>query len=270
MHLLRGDGEAGDSGLISLFGAQCEWMAKPVARVFGMVGPAIALTVPQWAIPQALANQPTWSQSPATTTELQWATTSTAELAGKPLAWTILSPSEARVEAAGSGQQAGSTTPADPTPTASPSTEPAKTNQQNPWIIGIGGGARIGAGEPTYPMVYGRLGRMLDKNASLSLRPRYIFGNSDLQGRSNNEGAFQMPLTLDLKATSWLNPYLGGGIATNTDSTGKTNGMLSAGTDILINPYLAIDLGVNYIFQSNSSDANNGDFEFTSVLYLRF
>jgi opacity protein-like surface antigen len=111
---------------------------------------------------------------------------------------------------------------------------------------------------------------MLDKNTSLSLRPRYIFGNSDLQGRSNNEGAFQMPLTLDLKATSWLNPYLGGGIATNTDSTGQTNGMVSLGADISISRNLAIDLSVNYIIQSNADDSNDRDIEFTSVLYLRF
>ena len=111
---------------------------------------------------------------------------------------------------------------------------------------------------------------MLDGNTSLSLRPRYIFGNSDLQGKSNSEGAFQMPLTLDLKPTSWLSLCLGGGFATNTDSPGKTNGMVSLGADIMISSNVVIDLGLSYIFQSSSLDSDNGDLEFTTVLYLRF
>lgn len=144
------------------------------------------------------------------------------------------------------------------------------TDGTDPWIIGIGGGARIGVGEPTYPMVYGRVGRKLNQDVSLSLRPRYIFGNSDLQGQSNNQGAFQMPLTVDLRPDFWLSPYVGGGIATRTDSTGETNGMFSIGFDIGLNSALRVDLGMNYIFQSQQNDQDGGDIELTSVLYLRF
>ena len=52
---------------------------------------------------------------------------------------------------------------------------------------------RIGIGEPTYGMVYGRVGREIGKDAALSLRPAYIFGNVNSDGSSNNQGAFQMP-----------------------------------------------------------------------------
>lgn len=139
-----------------------------------------------------------------------------------------------------------------------------------PWIVGVGGGARVGAGEPTYPMVYGRLGRQLSPQFSLSLRPRYIFGDSDLQGESNQEGSFQMPLTIDLYPASPFSPYAGAGIATNTDSTGRTDAMLSFGADINFTEVLSIDIGLNYIFQSSDVDQNGRDIEFTSVLYLKF
>lgn len=208
--------------------------------------------------PEVVASPLPWSTTQAPAPGPQWNTVTATEAAARGISWQTTSPgdqpiSPARVD---SDQEA---------PQAAPPTRPAPAN---PWIVGIGGGARIGAGEPTYPMIYGRVGRAINDKASISLRPRYIFGNSDQQGRSNNEGAFQMPLTLDLKLTTWLNPYVGGGIATNTDSTGKTQGMLSFGTDIFITNNLAIDLGMNYILQT--ADSDNRDIEFTSVLYLRF
>lgn len=206
--------------------------------------------------PSALAEPQTPVVIPRPSQGLQWRTSSSTVTAGRPLGWRTINPL---------AQLAAD--PVTPDPQAA---EPAKPAQQSAWIVGVGAGARIGAGEPTYPMVYGRLGRKLDRTTSLSLRPRYIFGNSDLLGRSNSQGAFQMPLTLDVKATSWLTPYAGGGIATNTDSTGQTNGMLSLGADISLSRNLAIDLGVNYIIQPASIDSNGRDFEFNSVLYLRF
>jgi outer membrane protein W len=167
-------------------------------------------------------------------------------------------------------QPSESTSAADPSTPDAASPEPAKSVQQNPWILGIGGGARIGFGEPTYPLIYGRLGRIVNEDVAISLRPRYIFGNIDEQGKSNNEGAFQMPLTVNLKPTSWLSPYLGVGIATNTDSTGKTDAMVSLGADISLSRNIAIDLGLNYIFQSSSLDTNNRDLELDALIYWRF
>lgn len=157
-----------------------------------------------------------------------------------------------------------------PTPTDQPGDEPKASAQTalSPWIVGLGGGARIGIGEPTYGMVYGRIGREISKEAAISLRPAYIFGNSDSEGSSNNQGAFQMPLTLDLNPNKPISPYAGVGVATNTDSNGKANAMVTAGLDINFVKHLSLGLGINYIFQD--SDQDNKDVEAFTVLYYRF
>lgn len=246
-------------------------MDKPAIRALGTIGPIVACIIPLLVEAQASANPLTWAESPRQSQALQWNSSGPAGGASGALPWKSIVPSQQVARKAPTDQPLGSSPGPDPsTPDGLPAAEAAKSGQQAPWIIGLGGGVRIGTGEPTYPMVYARLGHRLDPTVSLSLRPRYIFGNSDLQGRSNNEGSFEIPLTLDIKANSWLSPYLGGGIATNTDSTGQTNGMISLGTDISISRNLVLDIGVNYIFQSSTVDDNGGDFELSSALYLRF
>lgn len=144
---------------------------------------------------------------------------------------------------------------------------------EDPGFFGIGGGVRWGqaadvdSGEPTSGVVTGRVAYKLGENYSISLRPTYIFGNRDLEGRDNNEGEFQMPLTFDLFRKSLISPYLGAGIATNTDSTGATNPMLSGGLDINITPNLVLGLNLNYIFQTDIDDT---DWQGMTLLYLRF
>ena len=204
---------------------------------------------------QSAAN---WTQNQAWNSALLWSRSTPADGAAASSSWQIVTP------------LSGSTSAAAPSTPDAASPEPAKSIQQNPWILGFGGGARIGIGEPTYPLIYGRLGRIVNEDVAISLRPRYIFGNIDEQGKSNNEGAFQMPLTINLKPASWLSPYLGVGIATNTDSTGKTNAMMSLGADISLSRNIAIDLGLNYIFQSSSLDTNNRDLELDALIYWRF
>lgn len=245
-------------------------ITTPVATAFGSLGAIAANLLPLVVMPPAMANPLNWSEGYAPTSGLQWTTPASPASAAPPLAWQTVNPLDQLAD--GGSPQPPSGFSSDPVPptTDGSAAEPRYPEQQRPWIVGVGGGARIGSGEPTYPMVYGRVGRMLNPDVALSLRPRYIFGNSDQLGRSNSEGAFQMPLTLDFKPSTWLSPYLGAGIATNTDSTGQTNGMLSVGADISLSRNLAIDLGMNYILQPNSIDSTNGDFEFTSVLYLRF
>ena len=204
----------------------------------------------------------------ALSSQLNWTTRSSPQQSAAK--WQIVTPFD-QVPLDGSATQpSGSTAAADPSTPDAASPDPEKSVQQTPWILGIGGGARIGIGEPTYPVIYGRLGRIIDKNVAISVRPRYIFGNIDEQGESNNQGAFQMPLTVDLKPTSWLSPYLGFGIATNTDSTGKTDAMMSLGADISLSRNIAIDLGLSYIFQSSNLDANNRDLELDAMIYWRF
>ena len=136
--------------------------------------------------------------------------------------------------------------------------------------MGLGGGIRIGIGydEPTDGMVYGRIGREIGKDAAISLRPAYIFGNVGSDGYSNNQGAFQMPLTLDLYPNSPISPYAGVGVATNTDSNGKADAMITGGLDINLVKHLSLSLGLNYIFEG--SDQDNKDLEAFTVLYYRF
>lgn len=159
---------------------------------------------------------------------------------------------------------------AQPAPTEQPDDQPKPSAQTSlaPWIVGLGGGARIGIGEPTYGMVYGRIGREISNKAALSLRPAYIFGNSDSEGSSNSQGAFKMPLTLDLYPNKPISPYAGVGVATNTDSNGNANAMITAGLDINFVKHLGLSLGINYIFQD--SDQDDRDVEAFTVLYYRF
>ncbi|MFM7733603.1 MAG: hypothetical protein ACKO6F_09150 [Cyanobium sp.] len=144
---------------------------------------------------------------------------------------------------------------------------------QDPGFFGIGGGVRWGqaagvdSGEPTSGVVTGRVAHKLGEDFAISLRPSYIFGSRDLQGVDNNEGEFQMPLTIDLFRKALVSPYFGGGIATNTDSTGATNPMLTGGLDINITPNIVLGLNVNYIFQTDIDDT---DWQAMSLLYLRF
>jgi opacity protein-like surface antigen len=216
---------------------------------------------------QSAAN---WTQNQALNSSLIWNRSTPKDGADASSSWQIVYP-VAQVAGAGSAAQPSeSTSAADPSMPDAASPEPEKSVQQNPWILGFGGGARFNFGDPTDAAVYGRLGRIIDKNFAISLRPRYIFGNIDEQGKSNNEGSFQMPLTLDLKPTSRLSPYLGVGIATNTDSTGKTNAMMILGADISLSRNISIDLGLNYIFQSSNLDSNNRDLELDAMIYWRF
>jgi hypothetical protein len=140
-------------------------------------------------------------------------------------------------------------------------------------IYGFGGGMRAGmyTGDSTSGMITGRLGYKLDDNFSLSLRPSGIFGpNNDNENNNDddNDGfEFRLPLTFDLFYNSLFSPYVGGGIATNTDNLGYTDGMLTGGLDINVTKWITVGLNINYIFQTNIDDT---DWEALGMVYLRF
>jgi hypothetical protein len=139
-------------------------------------------------------------------------------------------------------------------------------------IFGVGGGVRAGVytGDPTNALLTTRFGYKLDDNFSLSLRPTNIFSSYNNNGNNNNffsNNEFRAPLTLDLFHGFFLSPYIGGGIATNADGLGYTDGMFTGGLDINITKYLTIGLNVNYIYQNNIDDT---DWEALGMLYLRF
>jgi len=139
-----------------------------------------------------------------------------------------------------------------------------------PVIAAVGGGLRIGIGEPTYGMAGARLGVPIGEQVGVSVRPGYVFGNSDRRGRANGQGAWQIPLTVDLLPTAKASPYIRAGVATNTDSTGDTNAMITSGLDINMTRNLTLSLVLNYIIQPNANDNNGRDIEGQTLLYLRF
>jgi hypothetical protein len=134
-------------------------------------------------------------------------------------------------------------------------------------IFGIGTGYHGFAGDRSSPVLTGRLGYAFGEEFGVSLRPTYIFLNRDLQGVDNSDGAFQMPLTLDLFPRAVFSPYFGAGIATNTDTNNTTDAMLTGGIDLNLVRYLTLGLNVNYIFESSLNDT---DWEAMALLYFRF
>jgi hypothetical protein len=123
-------------------------------------------------------------------------------------------------------------------------------------IFGIGTGYSGFAGDRPSPVLTGRLGYAFGEEFGVSLRPTYIFLNRDLQGVDNSDGAFQMPLTLDLFPRAIISPYFGAGIATNTDTNNTTDAMLTGGIDLNLVRHLTLGLNINYIFQSELNDTD--------------
>jgi hypothetical protein len=145
---------------------------------------------------------------------------------------------------------------------------------ENVGIFGIGGGVRFGAGDTTNGVLTGRLGYKLNGSNAISLRPSWIFINTDNNNNNNNnnngifsDGSLRLPLTLDFNRRGFISPYLGGGIATNVDNSSQTDGMLTGGLDLNIHENVTLGLNVNYIFQP---DVNDTDWEAMTLLYLRF
>ena len=154
----------------------------------------------------------------------------------------------------------------------------AKPRVEGPYksrgIYGFGAGVRPGVytGDPTNALFTARIAYKLNQDISLSLRPSFLIGNGDqnnanFSNGSGNETELRLPLTLDLFNRSFITPFLGGGIATNVDGLGYTDGMLTAGIDVNLTKWLTIGSNVNYIYQTNINDT---DWEVLSMIYLRF
>jgi hypothetical protein len=80
---------------------------------------------------------------------------------------------------------------------------------------------------------------------SFSGRPAIFLGNS-------TESRFS--LTGEKEISPGWTPFFGGGVATNTDQSGETNLMLSTGVDIQVSEKLVLNIGGNWIFQSDDND----------------
>jgi len=139
---------------------------------------------------------------------------------------------------------------------------------ENVGIYGIGGGVNFGSDLPNSGVFTGRIGYKLNETLAVSLRPSVIFGNRDVLGRYNGQTSFQLPLTLDLFRRSVVSPYLGGGIATNTYSTGQTNAMLTGGVDLNITQNVTLGFNVNYVFLPDGVTFDA--LQAMTLLYLKF
>jgi hypothetical protein len=149
----------------------------------------------------------------------------------------------------------------------------AKPRVEGPYksrgIYGFGAGVRPGwyTGDPTNALFTARVGYKLGQDFSLSLRPSTLINNNNNNNNNNNGWEIRLPLTFDLFNRSFITPFFGGGIATNVDGLGYTDGMLTAGVDLNITKWLTIGSNVNYIYQTNIDDT---DWEVLSMVYLRF
>jgi len=224
---------------------------SPVTRL--TVAVAVVLAATPSVLAQGLQPLAPWRQVAPQAPAASW--TRLSDRRANPLAWRPVSPYEVLPPAPQAEAVAE---------TASPVVDPA--TQPGP-IFGIGTGYHGFAGDRPSPVLTGRLGYAFGEGFGVSLRPTYIFLNRDLQGVDNSDGAFQMPLTLDLFPRAIISPYFGAGLATNTDTNQSTDAMLTGGIDLNLVRHLTLGLNVNYIIQS---ELNDTDWEAMALLYFRF
>jgi len=225
---------------------------SPVARMTMGVAVALAAATPP-VFAQGLQPLAPWHQVAPQAPAASWSSLPDPRV--NPLAWRPMS----RYDVLPPAQQPEAALET-PVPVVDPATQPGP-------IFGIGTGIHAFAGDRTSPVVTGRLGYAFGEGFGVSLRPTYIFLNRDLQGVDNSDGAFQIPLTLDLFPRALVSPYLGAGLATNTDTTHTTDAMLTGGIDLNLLPHLTLGLNVNYIFQPALNDT---DWEAMALLYYHF
>jgi hypothetical protein len=234
-------------------------LISTLISLFGVVPSSLLIAIladlPSFGQAQ-LPQKPSWELAPTEPLE-------------RPLQWTAV-------------EQYGAIPPQfQPVPAkVSPEELAAKPRVEGPYrsrgIYGVGGGIRAGnyTGDTTAGVVTARVGYKLDETFSVSLRPTGIFGpdpnnnNNDDDDDNDNSGfELRLPLTLDIFHNGFITPFVGGGIATNVDNLGYTDGMLTGGVDINLTKWITVSLNVNYIYQTNINDT---DKEALGMLYLRF
>jgi hypothetical protein len=109
----------------------------------------------------------------------------------------------------------------------------------------IGVGLRGGFNDETAAVIHAKLKVADFGEISLSSRPAVFLGN---------ESEFRWALTGEGEIAPHLSPFLGGGLAINTDSSGAVDPMVSAGLDIQVAEHLVIEVGGNLIFEANDTD----------------
>ncbi len=109
----------------------------------------------------------------------------------------------------------------------------------------IGVGIRGGLGDDTDAIINAKFKITDFGGVSLSGRPAIFLGDYT---------EFRFFLTGEREIAPGWSPFLGGGVATNTDRSGEINPTLTAGLDIQVSERFVLQVGGNIIFQSNDTD----------------
>lgn len=109
----------------------------------------------------------------------------------------------------------------------------------------IGGGIRAGFRDDTAFILNGKVKLTDLGDVSLSGRPTVLFGD---------EVELRLAITGEGELAPNLSPFIGGGIAVNTDGTGDSDPLLAFGAEYQIDRQLVIQVGGNILFKSNDTD----------------
>lgn len=125
--------------------------------------------------------------------------------------------------------------------------------------FGIGGSEVLAKPTDSYIGV-GARAPLQDENAViLNAKFKLIdFGNVSVAGRPaiflGRFTELRFALTGETEIAPGWTPFLGVGVATNTDGSGEVNSMFAGGLDLQISEKVVLQIGGNWIFQSDDSD----------------
>lgn len=109
----------------------------------------------------------------------------------------------------------------------------------------LGAGARAGFNDETAAVINAKVKVADFGEISLSGRPAIFLGS---------ETEFRLALTGEGEIAPNCSPFVGGGLAVNTDGSGNVDPMLSAGVDFQLAKQVVMQVGGNFIFEANDTD----------------
>ncbi|MCS6812103.1 MAG: hypothetical protein NZ772_00790 [Cyanobacteria bacterium] len=122
----------------------------------------------------------------------------------------------------------------------------------------VGAGVRTGFNDPTSAVINAKVQITRFDGVGLSVRPAVFLGNVT---------EVRVPLTAETKLTDGIYPFLGAGVAVNTDGLNKTDPMITGGLDLGLSKNVVVKTELNLIFQTGINDT---DLEFVSTLNYSF
>ncbi len=122
----------------------------------------------------------------------------------------------------------------------------------------VGAGVRTGFGDPTSAVINAKVQLTRFDDVGVSVRPELILGDVT---------EFRLPVTVEAQITNGIYPFVGAGIAVNTDGLNRTDPMITGGADFALTRDITLKTELNLIFQTGISDT---DLEFVSTLNYTF